>query len=373
MLRCPVSLFSLVDRDRQFFKSSTGLQGPLRDQRQTGLRHSFCQHVVTSGSPLVVDDARADERVCGNPSVADYGIIAYLGVPVQAADGSVLGSFCVIDHGPRHWSEEDVRALEDLRDALTAEVRLLQVGRSMLDLLRERDSQELERERLLKLLIHDLRSPIASVLSALELLEAMPGEVAQNHEMLSAVRQSADDVLQMLNEMLEIHRMEDGRLRPELAWVGVSRLLLGIFHQMLPLVEAASQTLRFEPGDVTLQIKADASLLKRIGVNLVTNAVKYAGSGAVIEMGAEALGEEVVLHVDDNGPGISEDQREKIFLAFERGLITASHATRSFGLGLSFCRLAAEAHGGRIWVEESRLGGSRFCVALPRNGPDREG
>jgi len=119
LLHAPVSLVSLVDDHRQFFKSVTGLE-----LRETPLSHSFCQHVVRSGEPLVVPNARSDERVAGNLAVDDLGVVAYAGVPLVTADGHVLGSFCVIDTEPRTWSDDELEILEELAGSVMTEIEL---------------------------------------------------------------------------------------------------------------------------------------------------------------------------------------------------------------------------------------------------------
>lgn len=105
LLQADVSLVSLVDRDRQFFKSQSGLAAPYDTERQTPLTHSFCKLVVENGQPLVVVDARADDRVKDNLAIRDLGVIAYLGMPVCTDDGYLLGSFCAIQSRPRQWSD----------------------------------------------------------------------------------------------------------------------------------------------------------------------------------------------------------------------------------------------------------------------------
>jgi diguanylate cyclase (GGDEF)-like protein/PAS domain S-box-containing protein len=123
LLGAPVALVSLVDADRQFFKSSLGLPEPWASARETPLSHSFCQHVVAARAPLVVDDARAHPLVHDNLAVPDLGVVAYLGVPI-AADGEAIGSLCAVDGRPRAWTAEDVALLTDLADALRTEVTL---------------------------------------------------------------------------------------------------------------------------------------------------------------------------------------------------------------------------------------------------------
>lgn len=123
-LRTPIALVSLVDSGRQFLKSQQGLPEPWASRRETPLSWSFCRHVVADNTPLVVADAREHPLVHANPAVREIGIVAYLGVPLAAPDGQVLGSFCVIDRVPRRWDQDDVAVVRDLAGAAASEVAL---------------------------------------------------------------------------------------------------------------------------------------------------------------------------------------------------------------------------------------------------------
>jgi transcriptional regulator with GAF, ATPase, and Fis domain len=123
VLAVPVALVSLVDADRQFFKSQAGLPEPWASQRQTPLSHSFCQYAVESGEPLVVGDAREHPTLKDNLAVPDLGVIAYAGVPL-ITDGHALGSLCAIDHQPRVWTREQIDLLSDLAQLTVSEVKL---------------------------------------------------------------------------------------------------------------------------------------------------------------------------------------------------------------------------------------------------------
>jgi GAF domain-containing protein len=110
----PVSLVSLVDRDRQWFKSMVGLPEPWASQRQTPLSHSFCQHVVATNQPLIVSDSREVDFLKDNLAIPDLNVIAYLGMPLTTSSGAGLGSFCVIDGKPRTWTQDEIDILHDL-------------------------------------------------------------------------------------------------------------------------------------------------------------------------------------------------------------------------------------------------------------------
>src|SRR3984885_1650394 len=124
VLNVPVTLVSLVDSDRQFFKSCLGLPQPWASQRQTPLSHSFCQHVVESGRPLVITDAREHPVLRDNPAIRDLGIIAYAGVPLITPSGNVLGTLCAIDHQARHWTPEQIEILSNLAGSVLSEIKL---------------------------------------------------------------------------------------------------------------------------------------------------------------------------------------------------------------------------------------------------------
>ncbi|HEX8990728.1 MAG TPA: ATP-binding protein [Anaerolineales bacterium] len=128
-LNVPVALVSLVDRDRQFFKSSTGLPEPWATWRETPLSHSFCQHTIGSRKPLIIEDARRDPLVRDNLAIQDMSVIAYAGIPLLTSRGEAIGSMCAIDTKPRSWTDRDIAILQDLAAAVMSEIELRQAKR----------------------------------------------------------------------------------------------------------------------------------------------------------------------------------------------------------------------------------------------------
>jgi two-component sensor histidine kinase len=162
LLQVPVSLVSLVDDKRQFFKSQQGLTGWAGEQRQTPLSHSFCQHVVIQQKPLLISDAERDPLVRENLAVTDLGVKAYLGVPLILPSGHVIGSLCALDSKPRPWSEADLQSLSDVADIVMSEIGLRRE-------IAERKRAEESRELLIAELHHRVKNTLSTVQALIQL------------------------------------------------------------------------------------------------------------------------------------------------------------------------------------------------------------
>lgn len=171
LLDAPVSLVSLVDRDRQFFKSAHGLEEPLASARQTPLSHSFCQYVVTSGAPLVIENAKDSPIVCDNPAVSESGVTAYAGVPITSPDGHVLGSLCALDTKPRRWSADDLNNLHDIAKIATSEI-----------MLRQEIGQRIDAEKQQEMLIGELHHRVKNVLASAGAIVQLSMKTAESLE-----------------------------------------------------------------------------------------------------------------------------------------------------------------------------------------------
>ncbi len=124
ILRARTALLSLVDENRQFFKSARGLEEPWASRRETPLTHSICKHVVELGTGLVVPDGRVHPLVCNSPAVDECRFVAYAGMPVFTGDGHVLGTLCVMDDRPREWAPAELDSLRDLAACVSEQIDL---------------------------------------------------------------------------------------------------------------------------------------------------------------------------------------------------------------------------------------------------------
>ena len=122
-LHAPIAMVTLVDEDRQFWKSCIGLtKEPWASQRETPLSHSFCQHAVAARRPLIVDDAREHPTLRDNLAIRDLDVVAYAGIPLIGSDGEAIGTLCVTDDRPRHWRGEETALLQEIANAVVAQI-----------------------------------------------------------------------------------------------------------------------------------------------------------------------------------------------------------------------------------------------------------
>jgi two-component sensor histidine kinase len=210
LLDANVSLLSLVDQDRQFFKSSCGLPDPWAQKRETPLSHSFCQHVVATNKVLAIEDARAHSLVETNLAIRDLGVIAYLGVPVRAPDGHILGSLCAIESHPRAWSANDIALVQDLAGVIEHEIALRDYGRRAAELARENSLLAQEYHHRVKNAL-----AVAAALVTLSGREATsPKEVVATAQARLSALATAHDALERDADSVDLKQLADRLLQP---------------------------------------------------------------------------------------------------------------------------------------------------------------
>jgi PAS domain S-box-containing protein len=226
--------------------------------------------------------------------------------------------------------------------------------------------KELEglREDLSAMIYHDLRSPLSNIISSLEMLDMfLPGKDQQIKSILQIANNSSGRLQRLISGLLDINRLESGAAITSKTQVDIRDLLEEAGETMRPNLENKNQHLAIEAGDVTAVLTIDADMIRRVIINLLENAVKYTPEGGNITLGCRQVNSNVQVWIEDDGPGIPELAREDVFNKFVRLKVT--NAPKGLGLGLAFCRLAVEAHGGRIWVESGRGSGSKFIFQIP--------
>lgn len=275
------------------------------------------------------------------------------------------------DHLPKPFEPTLLRARID---ACLEKKRLQDRERELFAQLQENYArlQALEKQRddLTHMIVHDLRTPLTGITTGLQTAKLM-GEL--NDDQLEFVDMAIDSgqvLLSMINDLLDISKMEDGSLKLEREDLSPAAVVQQALQQVEALAREKNLTLsgEVEPGVAT--ISADEEKLRRTLVNLLGNALKFTPDGGRVTLNVSLSDGDVRFAVADTGEGIPAAELERVFDKFGQVESRKSGRKMSTGLGLTFCKLATEAHGGRIWVESELGRGSTFVVSLPAGRPD---
>lgn len=256
------------------------------------------------------------------------------------------------------------REITGLKDALEYKVRERTLD---LELARDRaESANRAKSTFLANVSHEIRTPLNVVLGFSQLLETRTDSLSNEElEWIGHIRNAGENLLGTVNDILDISRVEAGKLKLEMAPVQVGELLAGCVQSIMPLAREKGLTVRTEVRDETAIIRGDAARLKQIFANLLSNAIKFTGDGLEIGVIAAKTGAEIRITVWDQGPGVRPQDRERIFLPFEQAYEANSGKPQGTGLGLAISSKLAELHGGRITLESRQGGGSLFHLVFP--------
>jgi len=233
----------------------------------------------------------------------------------------------------------------------------------MRDLTEHKRLEQL-RNDLLAMIYHDIRSPLGNIVSGVEMLQSICEDEPAAQELLEIVKRASDSIRRLTDNLLEVGRMESGNLVLNKASARPKDLIADAVAVLQPKAHSKGQILKVSVPEGLPEVSCDADMIQRVLINLIGNAVKHTPAGTTIVVGARQVNEkEVLFWVQDNGPGIPREKQEHIFDKYAR----ATTGVHGLGLGLAFCRMAVEAHGGKIGVESDDGKGAKFYFTLPIN------
>jgi PAS domain S-box-containing protein len=229
----------------------------------------------------------------------------------------------------------------------------------------ERKELDNLREDLTAMIYHDLRSPLANIVSSLDVLFSMVPEDDKEtvQSILKIAENSTDRIQRLVSSLLDVNRLESGQPVADQKVVDTIALIQRAVLDVEPVAKGRRQTVAANLPQQLPLIWVDADMARRVLINLMENAVKFTPTGGDIEAGATHEDEWVHLWVKDNGPGIPPAEQERIFDKFTR--LRGSSKSSGLGIGLAFVRLAVLGHGGKLWVESEPGKGSIFHFTFP--------
>lgn len=358
----PIAAVSLIDDDRQWFKSIIGL-----DSSETPREHAFCAHTILTDEVMVVADATHDKRFRDNPLVTDAPTIRfYAGAPLMLRTGHRLGALCVIDSKPRRsLTEVEKRRLSTLAQIVVNEMDMRLMTERFSLLSRKAEAATEAKSEFLANMTHELRTPLTAVIGFNGLLAASPNLPERERMLASKAKAASEKLLTIVNDVLDLARLEAGPGALPLETVDAAGVLASSAD--LFVERAAEKGLKLEidiPADLP-SVVGEPTRLRQVLVNLLGNAIKFTESGGVT-LRAYADDAEVRVEVSDTGIGIATDKLERIFERFEQGDPGIAKRFGGTGLGLAISRRLAEQMGGTVDVRSEPGEGSTFTVRMRR-------
>ena len=327
---------------------------------------TFLGRAVASGEPQGASDLSLDASDPHIERLASAGWRSMLVVPLRW-EQEIIGALVVRRRLPGAFSAGTAELLETLASQSAVAIHNARVFRQL-----EEKSHQLEvagrhKSEFLASMSHELRTPLNAVIGFSDvLLERMFGDLNERQdEYLRDIRDSGRHLLELINEILDLSKVEAGKMELDPSQL---KLVPILEHGLAMVRERAERTgisleLRTEPDVDT--VWADELKLKQLVLNLLTNAVKFTEAGGSVTVTARENGDVAEVTVRDTGIGIADDERERIFEAFERGGRGVRTTTEGTGLGLTLSKRIVELHGGRLWMESVLGEGSRFGFSLP--------
>lgn len=386
VLDVPIALVSLIDENRQWFKSHHGL-----DATETPREIAFCAHAILDKKLFVIEDSHDDERFKDNPLVtSDPDVRFYAGMPLITREGFKIGTVCGIDHKPRVLTKSQIRILDivsrqvvdqlELRKNIIARDNLFTQQSLALNSL---ESANQEIRDFVSVVAHDLRAPVLNasgfsdeILSGTSELKALlnqskddiPSELSNAlHEIIDEdlvnsathIRKSAQIMSERIDVITQVAKHGRRELKPEM--IDLEVLLANVWSEHDMDIKKGGGEIEI---DKLPQLYIDKVSVQLVLENLVSNAVKYKSPDRLMKIritAKEAPGG-IVIIVEDNGRGISAEDISRIFVMFRR---VGLQDIEGDGTGLAFSRSIVNRLGGQIWCESTPGQGSSFHVFLP--------
>jgi len=349
----PISLVTLLDKDRNFLKSHHGI--PFNESPR---EISFCGHAINSDERItIIEDARKDHRFHDNPLVEEHNAVFYAGVPLIDPDGFKLGTLCVYDVKPRQ--------LTDVQKST-----LLSMARQVISLFEERYKNfELQRlqekleqrnenlERFAGVVSHDLKSPLAQITSLTELLEQDIGENLNDENLLylEYIKSSSDALRGYIDGILKFYKADNLSKRGKETTVVIS------YINEIKNMFGGHRDTEIKLETAITQININKAALTQILVNLISNGIKYNDKEkAMVTIALSEKEDRYYFSVSDNGPGIATDFLDKIFELFTVGEHKDKNGNKGTGIGLATVKKMVSNLEGEIQVESIVGNGSIF-------------
>ncbi|KPH90288.1 chemotaxis protein CheY [Pseudoalteromonas undina] len=370
----PISLISLVDPDRQWFKSKQGI-----DVDETARDISFCSHAILENQVFEVQNALTDTRFHDNPLVTnDPNIRFYAGAPLITPRGNAIGTLCVISDKPKKLSSKQINALTVLSKEVIAQLELRLNNKKLVMALEKQKAHNKELEKLkeeadtanntkskfLANMTHELRTPLHGILNLAE-FAISEGTTEEKDNTLKSILKSAHYLSNIVNDILDFSKIEAGKLEIEHINFNLNDVISDVIKPQLQQASAKDiKLIKSVDPKIAENLKGDPLRVSQILNNLCSNAIKFTKTGQVelkVSIKSSTLQTQLLkFEVIDTGLGINETVQEHLFKEFHQADSSTSREYGGTGLGLSICARLSELMQGQLSFTSKIGKGSTF-------------
>lgn len=357
----PIALISLVDPNRQWFKSRVGL-----DAEETSREIAFCSHAILQEDVFEIPNATLDPRFHDNPLVTGSPDIRfYAGAPLITPSGHAIGTLCAIDKKPRRLTDAQKTSLQTLSKSVVAHLELRRKNREL-----ERTSQF--KSDFLSYISHEIRTPLNAINTFSHLLEAEARKLNLPETFstpLSHVSQSGERLLEIVNSVLDINQIEAGKMRVMPRAVNLNDFFTHLFS--LTKIRAEESGVLLSTTIETTMPKTlffDDTKFGQVTLNILSNAIKFTAKDKSVKAQVKYKKGGLIFTVVDEGIGMSEEDQKRLFTPYER--MKNAHKISGTGLGLNISKRLIELMDGSIKVSSKLNKGTRVSLSIPADSFD---
>ena len=351
-----ITLISLIDPDRQWFKSRVGL-----DTEETSRDIAFCAHTIHQTEIFEVEDTLQDDRFFDNPLVTGApNIRFYAGTALVSPDGHAIGTLCVIDNKPNKLTQEQRQALEVLGRSVISQMEL----RKKIKQLKQANQHKTE---FLSNMSHELRTPLNAIIGFSRLMSddvkryKLPTKFT---EYLGHLDYSGRRLLSVVNSVIDLNKIEAGMMQVQIETICLREFINDIEGMLAIMANEKDVTFSVKVSDsLPTHLSIDQAKISQVITNLVHNAIKFTDTGKWVKVKLSQKNENFVITVADQGVGISPTDQTKLFGKFQQ--VGQAKNFEGSGLGLSITQGIVDLLGGTIEVLSTLGTGSIFKVILP--------
>jgi len=360
----PIALISLVDSERQWFKSKVGLE-----VSETPRNHAFCAHaILNKDDVLVVKDTFKDDRFFDNPLVlGNPNIRFYAGAPLISREGYALGTICTIDKIPRELTDDQLNALKSLSKHV---IKLLELNKSFIqiqDYSRELIQLNSSKDKLFSIISHDIKNPFISILGFSEMLNTDIDSLSKEEikDISEKIHSTSKNTYNFVENLLHWSLFERGKMEVHLENINLNELIMKVNSLLSGAAE--QKKIHLLCNDCKdLFVYADRNMIFSLFQNLISNAIKFTPVGGAVTISLYSLNEFVEIKIADNGIGIEKQKLKNIFDVKAADSTKGTEGEEGTGLGLALCWHFVNNNHGQISVESELGKGTIFSVRLPK-------